>query len=241
MCQQHPHDASCWIKPSLLAHSLIALALILLPACSESDSSGKDQAEPDYEPQVGDVLFQSARPSKLVHMIEGVSESAYSHCGIVDRVDGEWVVYEAITNVSATPLDDFITRGRGEGVAVYRFREPYRDDIPEIIENTRTFLDRPYDFRYRMDDEHIYCSELIYKAFFAVTGEALGELDALGDLNWRPFEQDIKDLENGPVPLEREMITPRGLAEAEQLELVWKRGIGSPAQRSPMNQSMDEK
>ncbi|MFN3168803.1 MAG: YiiX/YebB-like N1pC/P60 family cysteine hydrolase [Phycisphaeraceae bacterium] len=200
-------------------------------ACSESGGDGPTTHTSGYEPRVGDVLFQSARPSKLVDMIEGVSESPYSHCGIVDRVDGEWVVYEAITNVSATPLDDFISRGRGGGVAVYRFREPYRDDIPEIIENTRSFLDRPYDFRYRLDDEHIYCSELIYKAFGAVTGEALGELDALGDLNWRPYEADIKELEKGPVPLEREMITPRGLAEAEQLELVWKRGIGSPARQ----------
>jgi hypothetical protein len=238
---QPPQEASRRIKPTAMALLSLVLSILLLPACSDSAGEEGEQAAQVYEPQVGDVLFQSARPSKLVHMIEGVSESAYSHCGIVDQVDGEWVVYEAITNVSATPLEDFITRGRGEGVAVYRFREPYRDDIPEIIENTRTFLDRPYDFRYRMDDEHIYCSELIYKAFLAVTGEALGELDALGELNWRPFEQDIEVLEKGPVPLEREMITPRGLAEAEQLELVWKRGLGSPAQRSPMNQSMDEK
>jgi len=27
------------------------------------------------------------------------------------------------------------------------------------------YLGRPYDYRYQLDDESIYCSELIYKSF----------------------------------------------------------------------------
>ncbi len=69
-----------------------------------------------------------------------------------------------------------------------------------------------------MDDEAIYCSELIYDAYAEATGgEQLGELVRLGELNWRPYEATIRHFEGGPAPLDREMITPRDLAKAEQL------------------------
>ncbi|MEM9345060.1 MAG: YiiX/YebB-like N1pC/P60 family cysteine hydrolase [Planctomycetota bacterium] len=177
----------------------------------------------EYTPRVGDVVFQSSQESPLINMIEGASGSHYSHCGIVDRRDGQWVVYEAAKQVTTTPLDRFIDRGRGAGFAVYRFRQPYQTDIPSIIENTRAYLGRPYDFRYRLDEEHIYCSELIYKAFEQTTGESLGERVRLGDLEWEPFEALINELEKGPPPLDRLIITPIDLALAEQFELVYAR------------------
>ena len=71
-----------------------------------------------------------------------------------------------------------------------------------------------------MDDESIYCSELIYKAYRDATKGSLGKLVKLGDLKWRPYQQIIERLEGGPVPVEREMITPRDLALAEPLQYV---------------------
>ena len=175
-----------------------------------------------YSPMEGDILFQSLPRSRLVNAIEGVSESPYSHCGIVAKQDGRWIVYEAYRNVEATPLREFVFRGRNQGFAVYRFKPSYQQFIPATIDKVRTFLGRPYDVRYRMDDDHIYCSELIYKAYLASSGgEPLGELVRLGDLNWRPYESAIKHFEGGPVPLDREMTTPREMAQADQLELVF--------------------
>jgi len=136
-------------------------------------------------------------------------------------VDDQWVVYEAAQEVKATPIDTFIDRGRGGGFAAYRFRAAYQNDIPAILSKTRGYLGRPYDFRYRLDEEHIYCSELIYKAFEQTTGETMGDLVRLRDLNWQPFEALIVQLDNGPVPLDREIITPIDLALAEQLEVVY--------------------
>lgn len=209
----------------------LAIAMLLISAligCTESASSdNKEDSSPngDYTPQVGDVIFQSSEHSPLIDMIEGVSESHYSHCGIVDRVDGQWVVYEAGREVKATPFETFIDRGRGDGFAAYRFKEAYQDDIPEIIEHTRAYLGRPYDFRYRLDEEHIYCSELIYKAFEKTTGETMGKLIRLGDTDWQPYEHLILELENGPVPLNRMIITPIDLALAKQLEVLYSRNF----------------
>ena len=175
----------------------------------------------NYSPQEGDILFQSLPRSPLVNAIEGVSQSPYSHCGMVAKQNGSWVVYEAYRNVEATPLKEFIFRGRNHGFAVYRLKADHRQYISATIENITKYLGRPYDVRYRMDDEYIYCTELIYKAYQESSGQQLGTLVRFGNLNWRPFESTIKHFERGPVPLDRKMITPKHMAQAKQLKLVF--------------------
>jgi hypothetical protein len=173
-----------------------------------------------YFPHEGDVLFQALPHQEVVDAIEGATDSDFSHCGIVAKVDGQWVVYEALGQVRTTPLYDFLLRGRERGFAVYRWKMNEREHVPAILEHARALLGLPYDTRYKMDDERIYCSELIYKAYRDATGGGqAGKLVRLGDLKWGKYEKTIIELEGGPPPLDREMITPRDLALAPQLEL----------------------
>lgn len=182
-----------------------------------------------YTPQDGDVLFQSLPHQSVVDAIEGGTDSAFSHCGIVAQVDGKWVVYEALGQVRATPLYDFLLRGRERGFAVYRWKGDEQSHVPGILGRARAMLGRPYDSRYRMDDEKIYCSELIYKAYRDVTnGGQAGKLVRLGELDWGPYRKTIIELEGAEPPLDREMITPKDLALASQLELVKHFRIRTP-------------
>lgn len=179
-----------------------------------------------YEPQDGDVIFQSLPPGSIVGAIEGVTRSPYSHCGIVARKDGRWIVYEAYGEVSITPLATFLMRGRGGGFAVYRLREEHRGHIPATLASCETYVGRPYDRRYRLDDERIYCSELVSKAYRDATGGLqLGLLTRFGDMNWQPYEALIREVEGGEVPVDREMITPAGLARAPELEPVFSHNM----------------
>ena len=89
-----------------------------------------------------------------------------------------------------------------------------------MITAAEKFIGLPYDIQYELDDEKIYCSELIYKGFKTASGQNLGKTVKLGDLDWKPHEQVIRAIAGDPVPLEREMITPRDLAKAEQLDAV---------------------
>ena len=133
-----------------------------------------------YEPQEGDIIFQSLPHGPVVWAIEGVTGSPYSHCGIVGSLDGKWIVYEAYRGVTATPLKTFLLRGRGGGFAAYRLQVDYRKHIPETLKCCEKYLGRPYDIRYRMDDEKIYCSELVFKAFREASGgQQLGALSLI--------------------------------------------------------------
>jgi hypothetical protein len=67
-------------------------------------------------------------------------------------------------------------------------------------------------------------SELVYKGFKTATGEELGTLEKLGKMNWKPFAAFIMQLERGPVPIERDMITPVNMSRATQLKEVYRQG-----------------
>lgn len=175
-----------------------------------------------YEPKEGDILFQSLPKSLLAKMMEGATESQYSHCGIVAKKDGEWVVYESHQKVRSSPLLEVIFRGNRYGFAIYRLRPDKQKYVASLLDFAQQQLDKPFDVRYQMDDEALYSSELIYKAYRQASGgEALGKMVPLGQLRWKPFKETIRFFEGGPVPLRRQWITPKNLSQAEQLEKVF--------------------
>ena len=205
---------------------IAALAFLLVPLSCAVWEKTRTHPTPvavsnGYEPRVGDVLFQSLPHHELIDAIEGSTRSPYSHCGIVALDRGRWMVIEAIGPVRQTPLEQWIRQGRGGTMAAHRLHDRYGEKLDAFIAAARTHLGKPYDTRYRLDDERIYCSELIYKAFKDATGEDMGQLVRLGDLDWKPYESTIRKYEGGEPPLDRLMITPRDLAKAPQLNPVF--------------------
>ena len=208
---------------------IVLLLAALLTACNDPASANPapDPAaklSDSFSLREGDVVFQSFPDAPLTRMIEGATQSPYSHCGIVGRVNNQLCVLEAVGPVKATPLREWIARGREHRIDVYRLAPKYDAKIPAILAAAQAFKGRPYDSRFRMDDEAIYCSELVYKAFKTATGEELGKLVKVRELDWQPHEALIRKLEGGDPPLDREMITPRDLAKAEQLTQVFASG-----------------
>ena len=173
-----------------------------------------------YNKKEGDMIFQSLPFGELTTVIEGATDSPYSHVGLVVKKNGFWYVREAIGKVRDTPLLWWILRGRGDTFSVYRLKKEYQKNIPSLVKESQTFLGYPYDFHYELDDEKIYCSELIYKAYKRTTGRKLGKITTLSQLNWKPYKEFILSIEN-TIPLDREIITPKDLAEAHELELVF--------------------
>ncbi len=178
-----------------------------------------------YTPQHGDLVFQSLPCNPIIDAIEGCTGSPYSHCGIVIHHEGGWHVLEAIGPVKETPLKNWIaqssiSKGRRDHFAVCRLKPEFQKHIPSMIAGARRFIGKPYDIQYELDDEKIYCSELIYKGWQAATTHPLGKLCRLSDLNWQPYETVIRSITGGRLPLDRQMITPKNLAAAPQLDPI---------------------
>ncbi len=169
----------------------------------------------------GDLLFQSLPHGELVEAIETITESPWSHCGILVRQDDQWFVAESIGYVRYTPLYLWVLRGRGSRVDAFRVKDFARLGMPRLTSELRKVEGRPYDYRYAPDDKEIYCSELIYKAFDRAYQLKIGTWEKFGSLNWKPKEEFIRYMENGELPLDREMITPVGLTRSPLVYRVY--------------------
>jgi hypothetical protein len=179
----------------------------------------------DYSPEEGDIVFQSLPDSKLARAIEGATKSPYSHTGMIIKKNGSWYVREAAGPVMDTNLYLWIARGKRARFAAYRLKERYKNIIPQFIHESEKYLGLPYDIYFELDDEKIYCSELIYKSFNDATNENLGNVVMLKDLNWEFYKDFIESIEVNGIPYERKMITPANLSQASQLNKIYSNGI----------------
>lgn len=195
---------------------LLLLTCLALLGCASAES----KSTTSYTPKHGDILFQSLPHIPVIDAIEGSTHSPYSHCGILVNKNGSWQVLEAIGPVKLTRLEIWISQGRDNAFAVTRLKPAFQPKSQAIITAAEKFIGLPYDIQYEMDDRKIYCSELIYKGFKEATGQEMGKIVKLGDLDWQPHAAVIRAIAGDPPPLDREMITPRDLAKASQLEEI---------------------
>ncbi len=178
-----------------------------------------------YEPREGDIVAQALPFGELTQLIEGATNSNYSHVGIVVQREDGFKVNEAIVDVHDTSIFNWIRRGRANKIAVYRLKPEYQQHISQMVNELEKYQGRYYDFRYDFDDSFIYCSELIFKAFRDATQLEMGEVKALKDLNWKPYKETILKMEYGQLPLERTMITPIDLVRSKFVEKVYDNGL----------------
>lgn len=205
-------------RSEIVRLALFTLILLALVLCFRPDRVTHYLLSDKRE---GDIVFQSLPHGSLVDAIEGVTHSSWSHCGILLKKDGDWVVAEAIGEVRYTPLKLWVLRGRGCKVAAYRVKQIPDGFRDKLFKGVQPFLGKPYDFSYAPEDNEIYCSELVYKVYDRSLDIRIGEWERLGDLNWKPFEPFIRSLEAGRLPLDRRMITPVGLTRSPLVEKVF--------------------
>jgi hypothetical protein len=97
------------------------------------------------------------------------------------------MVFEAVSPVRPTPLAQWIARGKRSEYVVKRLRDADVRLAPEVVAKMRelgkAWLGRPYDLRFRWDDQALYCSELVYKLFQRGAGIELGTIERASDMN----------------------------------------------------------
>jgi hypothetical protein len=221
------------MRESLAKTSLLLATLVMLAASWAGWTTIRDfQAIGRYRPEIGDVIVQSITPcGRLLRTIKGVTESKWCHCGVVDRKDDSWVVCEAVGNgVRYTPLAYFLLRGETIDFAAYRLAGDFRRSAGALAACCGKYVGRPYDIQYELDDEKIYCSELVYKAFRDATGgDELRVVQRFGDLNWKPFEKDIAFYHGSEdLPFDRLVITPAALTTTDRMQEVVKARVSLP-------------
>jgi hypothetical protein len=208
----------------MLARRILG-ALLLCLVMTAGASAKKLAKEPavdlsQYDFRSGDIVFQHL-PGKLGSVICEVTDSPLSHCGMVVERKGELQVIEAIGPVRYISLKKWLNQGDKGHFTQMRLKEVSQEQIAKAVTAAGTMLGRPYDIQYELDDQKIYCSELVYKAYLRGAEIEVGDKEELGKLHWRGQEEFIRAIAGGDMPLERVMVTPASVARSSRLKLMY--------------------
>lgn len=186
----------------------------------------------------GDLIFQTSVSDQSTAILEATG-SPYTHVGIVDfDASGALVVLEAAATTRATPISQWIDRGRDRKIAIYRLDGLTELEARKVAEAARHQFGKPYDPWFHASPEALYCSELVQIAFRDALGLELGQTERLGDLDLAATEalklvearwQSHPSCDKGQARdaqdclariAEEPILTPRALAEDDRLQRI---------------------
>ncbi len=157
-------------------------------------------------------------------MVRTLTDSRWTHMGVVFNEPSGPFVFEAVSPVRKTPLQKWIAHGRGGHYVVKRLRDADVRLSGATVEKMRklgaTWLGRPYDLRFRWDDQTLYCSELVHKLFDRGAGVRLGKLERAADMNLddeRVQQALRKRFANAKFDPSETVVTPDSIFNDDQL------------------------
>lgn len=200
----------------------LLLLLFVLISCkkNETNSIPIDTTELHN----GDIIFQTSLSSQS-QAIQLATKSIYSHCGIINKENGAFYVFEAIQPVQKTPLNEWIARGEDKFYIVKRLKE-FKDGLPDeklMVMKTagETMNGKNYDLYFEWSDDRIYCSELIWK-IYKKAGIELSTPEELKDfdLTNTVVKHKLKERYGNEIPLHEKVVSPAALFNSRLLYTV---------------------
>ncbi|MEO8591210.1 MAG: YiiX/YebB-like N1pC/P60 family cysteine hydrolase [Flavobacteriales bacterium] len=224
-----PHSQSPRRTSFILVASLALVPFVWVGASVQSKIKSNGFAWHD-----GDIVFQCS-VSTQCPAIAQATHSPYTHCGIVFMEDGKPMVWEAVGPVRKTPYAQWVRHGANGHVVVKRLRDPEALN-PQAIEAMRVEgereMGRPYDIWFNMDDERIYCSELVWKIYERGAHIEPGTVERFGDMDFSGTEarRVLKERFGDRFPADQQVITPASLFRSPLLMTVDSIGVPPVAQ-----------
>ena len=129
---------------------------------------------PASQLQPGDLLFVTASQTGLSGAINDATarqgEVSYDHVGLVaSHGDDAQVLHADQQGSRAQPLGEFLQQAddRQRQVDAYRLRDAPPAVIADGIATARRLLGKPYNATYVPNEDSLYCSDLVERAFRA--------------------------------------------------------------------------
>ncbi len=173
----------------------------------------------------GDIIFQSSSAFDEAKAIQIVSKSPMTHCGILFKEGKDWYVYEAVDPVNKTLLKDFAKTANGETYAVRRLNDEAAL-TPDALKKMREYMEgnvgKPYDHKFGWGNDKMYCSELVWKAYYEATRQKIGKVKMVGDFDLTdPLVKRLVEERYGKnVPVTEPTITPGDVFNSRRLKTI---------------------
>ncbi len=194
---------------SILSSVLLA---VLSPLRAEEDHS--------FALQDGDIVFSGCTEGQGT-AISAATGSPITHCGIVFKKEGRWMVFEAVQPVSVTTFENFIGRVKKGTFAVRRLKTAAE---PESYQKASKWaaaqIGHDYDVLFGWEDKKLYCSELVWK-FYQQAGIELCPLRKFRDYDLQhPAVKKMIEQRYGSVeklPMDERIVAPSDILGSKLL------------------------
>ncbi|MFN3918552.1 MAG: YiiX family permuted papain-like enzyme [Flavobacteriales bacterium] len=171
--------------------------------------------------KAGDIVFQSTN-SRQCDAIKLATLSNFSHCGIIETVNDEVYVIEAVQPVRIVRFDDWIKQNDSSYFEVKRLKDSLGindNQFREITAWAKSQIGKNYDLKFLWSDDQIYCSELVFKAYSKGGNIALCIPKPLKSysLNHPQVQQILKERYGSQIPWEETMVSPEDIYKSPLL------------------------
>lgn len=121
----------------------------------------------------GDLIFVGAQTEELSGAINRVTklsdETNFDHVGLIEKTsDSIFVLHAAPMGGSQREeIHHFYTSQteKNNKIVIYRLKDDYQKTIPNAISKAKTMLGKPYNWLYILNDDELYCSDFVERAF----------------------------------------------------------------------------
>lgn len=178
----------------------------------------------------GDLIFVGAQTEELSGAISRVTkisnETNFDHVGLIEKMtDSIFVLHAAPMGGSQREeIHHFYTSQteKKNMIVIYRLKEKYQSSIPNAIVKAKTMLGKPYNWLYILNDNELYCSDFIERAFRE------NNIFELIPMNFKNKETGIIDdfwidfykKKGKTVPQDEPGTNPNQLATSDKLERI---------------------
>lgn len=210
----------------LLLGACVGLSVMLYFGNAQPKHNGAFSLQSDMKE--GDLIFQTSLSSQS-KAIQLATNSPYSHCGIIYRSKGKWMVYEASQKVKQTNLDEWIRRGKNQKYVTKRLKNAEQVLTQKVLAKMKkigeSFARKDYDVAFEWNDDKMYCSELVWKIYERGAGIKVGNTSKLSsfDLTNPVVRQKLVERYGNTLPLDEEVISPAAIFESPLLVTVIER------------------
>ena len=151
----------------------LLLFTLTMNSCTQTKSITKKEIISLKNIQNGDLIFVGAQTEELSGAINRVTkindETNFDHVGLIEKTtDSIFVLHAAPMGGSQREeIHHFYTSQseKNNKIVIYRLQKEYQSTISHAIKKAKTMLGKPYNWLYILNDDELYCSDFVERAF----------------------------------------------------------------------------
>ncbi|MFV0150607.1 YiiX/YebB-like N1pC/P60 family cysteine hydrolase [Empedobacter falsenii] len=160
-------------KIFILFPIFLVLFTLIMNSCTKAKITTEKEHVSIKNIQNGDLIFVGALTEELSGAISRATkisdQTNFDHVGLIEKTtDSIFVLHAAPMGGSQREEINHFYNSQTEKnnqIVIYRLKKEVQSTIPNAIVKAKTMLGKPYNWLYILNDDELYCSDFVERAF----------------------------------------------------------------------------